>query len=63
MLCPACGKDDWVVSEPPDAWPTVTHIPLDPQRVDGPATPVYLLFCQNCGLLRMHDRKLVDDNL
>lgn len=64
LCCPSCGKDEWVVSEPGEgSVPAVTYIAHGAPAVALGTlryTPVYLLYCENCGYLRMYDREHVD---
>ena len=46
MACPACGRREWASSG------TV-------ELVREPATQVYLLSCNWCGFVRMHDLDLL----
>lgn len=64
LSCSSCGSDDWVVSEPADSVPVVNYWARDewPFSIQR-GTSVYLLYCQNCGYLRMYDRKHVDEGL
>ena len=59
--CPVCSENEWEIYSPAP----ITRLPVSDEtdaRLSGSKAyfPAYVMYCQNCGYVSMHMKRIVD---